>query len=521
MLTMSDYGVTWDEPSYFRAGRSYLEWLSSPSLSTINQYWEINREHPPLTKVLGAITNAIFKKHLGWFDEYVGYRISLLAFIIPMTLTFFSFARAYLGVGTALFVSLALMFHPHLFFHSHIGAMDYAITAMWFVTAYSLWRSEVSWKWTFLASGALGLSLLTKINSLALYTLVVMVLLTPLMRDYGLRGREIVAGQPTPVRQVLLRAPILIVVPILIFYACWPLLWQDPRYQTWFYIRYFASRDLSDLIPTYYLGARYLTPPPWHLPPVLTLLTTPTLIVLLFLIGLFSKVFPIKARVFIFANLIVTLGIISLSPSKHDGIRLFLPAIPFLYLIAGAGLVTTYEYLRGRSQFWKQARISLISSALVVVLLVLTILQSVVRYHPYQTAYFNEMVGGDRGAVAHGLEFEYWCGSYIGALKWLDQHSESTFWVPVCPHLFNYYYSAGLMTHRLKIGERANSQYLVLISRFGYFDSTLWNYFENETPHFSVQAYEENVLNIYALHLGSSIPPSHVSRRFARSVAPL
>ena len=308
------------------------------------------------------------------------------------------------------------------------------------------------------------------------------------------------AGQFMSVRKPVLRVLILTAFPMLMFYLCWPWLWQSPIDRIWDFFNFFTRHQH---IPTYYFGSQY-TEPPWHLPPVLTLLVTPALIVLLFFVGLFSKAFPIRERLFVLANLALAVGIISISPSKHDGIRLFLPAIPFLYLIAGAGLVTTYGYFRELAQSWKQVRHGpLIFSALASFLLGLTIIQSVVRYHPYETAYFNEFVGGDRGAVAHGLEYEYWCGSYIDALKWLDQHSESTFWTPICGHLFAYYYSKGLMTSRLKTGDKAASQYLILPSRLGAFDRTLWNYFNDATPVFSVPAYEENVLNIYALHAGT------------------
>jgi 4-amino-4-deoxy-L-arabinose transferase-like glycosyltransferase len=499
MATLSDYGVALDEPAYFEAGRSYLDWLSSPSLSTIDQHWSVNHEHPPLTKILGGLTNGLFNKQLGWFHEYVAYRISLLAFIIPMTLAFFSFARSHLGVWPALLVSLALMFHPQLFFHAHIGASDYAITAMWFVTAYALWRSEESFRWIFLASVALGLSLLTKINGLSLYAIVALVMLMHLARDYRLHRGERSGGQLALVKQVLLRAATLSAIPILVFYACWPWLWRSPVDRIWSYVAFFIwHRE----IPTYYFGTQYLVPP-WHLPPILTLLTTPTLVVLLFLVGLFSRTFATRVRIFILANLILAIAIISLSHSKHDGIRLFLPAIPFLYLIAGAGLVTIYGYLRERSQGSKWAQyFPLTFSALVVALMGLAIVQSVVRYHPFQTAYFNEIVGGDRGAAALGLEYEFWCGSYIDALKWLERHSESTFWVPYRFRqgaLFEYYYSTGVMKKKLNVANEAGSQFLILPSRPGFFNATLWKYFKNETPVFSVRAYKENVLNIYAI----------------------
>gem|GEM_PF-2288416 len=35
-VTLNHYGVTWDEPVYFKAGDSYFKWWINPSLSTID-----------------------------------------------------------------------------------------------------------------------------------------------------------------------------------------------------------------------------------------------------------------------------------------------------------------------------------------------------------------------------------------------------------------------------------------------------------------------------------------------------
>lgn len=53
-FTVNDYGITWDEGVYFKAGDLYCDWLKNPSLQNIENYWKLNNEHPPLTKVFGG-----------------------------------------------------------------------------------------------------------------------------------------------------------------------------------------------------------------------------------------------------------------------------------------------------------------------------------------------------------------------------------------------------------------------------------------------------------------------------------
>jgi hypothetical protein len=65
---------------------------------------------------------------------------------------------------------------------------------------------------------------------------------------------------------------------------------------------------------------------------------------------------------------------------------------------------------------------------------------ALVRYHPYESTYFNRLAGGLRGAArTHRFPqaTDYWGSSYRQGLAWLRQHAErdATLYVSVLPHI--------------------------------------------------------------------------------------
>src|ERR1044071_8282194 len=57
----------------------------------------------------------------------------------------------------------------------------------------------------------------------------------------------------------------------------------------------------------------------------------------------------------------------------------------------------------------------------IVAVLALSIIP-IVRLHPYQSTYYNELVGGTRGASLR-FETDYWLSSYREAAMWLRAHA--------------------------------------------------------------------------------------------------
>jgi 4-amino-4-deoxy-L-arabinose transferase-like glycosyltransferase len=169
-FTLNDYGITWDEGGYyFKAGDSYFHWLRNPSWQTINTYWEWNHEHPPLAKVLGGMTKYLFHEKLHLLNSISSFRLSVLIFVFFSTYFLFSFVSKLLNHNIAFLTTAAFFFLPRVFFHSHLGAMDYPITVLWFLVIYFFLKGIDKTKWIFVASILLGLALLTKINAFLLY----------------------------------------------------------------------------------------------------------------------------------------------------------------------------------------------------------------------------------------------------------------------------------------------------------------------------------------------------------------
>ena len=54
--TLGHYGITWDGGLYLISGKHYARWMPDPTLYTIVNYWAFDHEYPPLTKILGGIT---------------------------------------------------------------------------------------------------------------------------------------------------------------------------------------------------------------------------------------------------------------------------------------------------------------------------------------------------------------------------------------------------------------------------------------------------------------------------------
>jgi hypothetical protein len=90
------------------------------------------------------------------------------------------------------------------------------------------------------------------------------------------------------------------------------------------------------------------------------------------------------------------------STPKHDGIRLFSSAWPFVILISVSGLYGLQRICGERFR-----------AGMVICLLSLA-LSSVELYasHPYELSYYNRFIGGSRGAEDKGFIVSYWYDAF-------------------------------------------------------------------------------------------------------------
>jgi 4-amino-4-deoxy-L-arabinose transferase-like glycosyltransferase len=397
LLTANDYGPTYDEPHYASAGIRYAEWWSrllrgdfgALEKDEIEAAWGLNHEHPPLQKCSSGFAQR-------WFG---GVLPGLMAMRLPSALWFalavcaiYLFCRGVWGRRGALFGALAFATMPRVVAEAHFDALDMAITAWFFVTAAMLaWAMRrASWPLAVLAGVALGLALMAKLNAFFLPVLLLLWVLLYHRRQWP----KLVA---------------MLVVGLVVFWLGWPWMWVDvaPHFKA--YLAFHAGHAAYNV---WYLGRLYQYAP-WHYPFVIAGVTTPALLLLLALVGIARacrRRWSDADGVLLLLGLIVTLIPNALPSSpKYNGVRLFLPAFPFLAALSGGGFAwveSAAVRLVAREQ--TKARLSVLVAAALGALLLYPGANAVIRTHPYQLAYYNELVGGTAGATRRGFETIYW-----------------------------------------------------------------------------------------------------------------
>jgi len=382
-LTVDDPGLAWDEPFSIGAGGSYASWLAEPSLraETLDRHWGPNHEHPPLAKLLMGISQAVMRDGSPILASRL---VTALLFALLVELVFQFTGRSFGGLA-GLVAAGSLLCMPRVFGHAHFAALDVPMSLTWFVAVMAFARAiERGTHASCALSGiCFGLALLTKVNGIFL----------PLVLagwGLGFHGRRALK----PLVWTLLLGPA-------VFFVGWPWLWHDTLRRL---VEYLAPQWRVP-IPVMYFG-QWDKPAAWHYPLVMTLVTIPVGILFLVVLGSVRAVRefrrqPILSLVAINAAYIIGVFMIPGVP-KYDGVRLFLPAFPFLAILAGLAGKRCWDWLvqRSRKRPWRPL---FVTAAFFV-----TQAGAVWWIHPCELSYYNALVGGLWGADKLGFETTYW-----------------------------------------------------------------------------------------------------------------
>ena len=190
-----------------------------------------------------------------------------------------------------------------------------------------------------------------------------------------------------------------------------PLWWREtfPRLAHYAMLNAGRRGALPD-IPIYYLGQTYLYTLPWHNAWVLMTITVPSGILAAAAIGL-AHGLAIAGRdrlpLYLAVHLVTLPVIRMLGVPAHDGVRLFLPTFFFLAAFAGWGTVRAADGLA------RLAGRGVSAARLALMLLVLgSSAWQLFRIHPYELSYYNDWIGGPRGARRAGFELTYWYDAF-------------------------------------------------------------------------------------------------------------
>jgi hypothetical protein len=201
-------------------------------------------------------------------------------------------------------------------------------------------------------------------------------------------------------------------------YITWPAIWGNP-----FLLladRIIRTTEFTSF-SVLYRGHVYLSENlPWHYVPTLVGIQLTLPAVILSLVGIVVLLIkgwkrPEQLQLIFLLGAWIIIPVFAASASLipiYDNFRHLLFILPPIILLAGVGLDSILENIQ-----------SLPGKALLVVLLLLPGVLGVIRLHPYEYIYYNEIVGGVDGAVGK-FPLDYWCTSNREAMEFINANAQ-------------------------------------------------------------------------------------------------
>jgi hypothetical protein len=299
-----------------------------------------------------------------------------------------------IGLSAAFF----LAFMPRFISQTSLAALDGGTTFFSVLTLWLFFRSVLfSSSWYLLFSGiALGLTIGSKMTG---GIIIPIISFWFFYRLFASQSNLTLNGLLTPGLHLVFW----LLVGTIVFFVLWPVLWKSPIKQLLFRARGIASFPYSS---GYYRGTSILKPD-FYL--VNLIVTTPIYLLLLSSVGILSIAIFSSGDVILSLLIIWLLApvlILSLPQLGYrDGVRIMMPILPPMSILAGIGVDTSAKFLHSIVGLITRdflVSISLDFSTLIqltiLTLFVLFQIFECYKIHPYYLDYYNQFVGGIDGA---------------------------------------------------------------------------------------------------------------------------
>ena len=160
-----------------------------------------------------------------------------------------------------------------------------------------------------------------------------------------------------------------------------------------------------------YIGRIYEFSLPWHNGWLLLAITVPVTILVASLFGvIYACLVSRRDRLPLFFLLnLCALPVLRMLPTPaHDGVRLMLPTFFYLAAMAGWGTVAVADLVATRLRWPSPTFSRSLCSAIVLI----PAAWQLIKIHPYELSYYNEVIGGPRQAWRSGQELSYWYDAF-------------------------------------------------------------------------------------------------------------
>ncbi len=213
--------------------------------------------------------------------------------------------------------------------------------------------------------------------------------------------------------------------PSLLGYAVgvifWPAAIQDPLKHPLQALKNFEKFSLVHIYEIFEGKKYYMKDFPWYYEPKSMFITIPLFVLIglaitLILSSLHHKKIKIWPIVFlVFASAFPIVYVIYKQSALYSSWRHLLFIYPTVVVLAAIGWQRLIHLINLKSMRWIPVGI--------LVLLAGKVGAWMIKNHPYQYLYYNEIVGGVKGAYG-SYETDYWCQSPRAAIEWLLDHEK-------------------------------------------------------------------------------------------------
>ncbi len=444
LLVVDDFGITWDEPVHFASGDLYLDrildsgWFMSLSDSDFEGSMQY---YGPVFDIWGAFNYRLFSENLGILAPDNARHLHLiLAGILTVLFTYLLVKRA-LSTRVAVFSALFLIAFPRFLGHSFNNPKDIPLACIFVLSIYlyylRLTTGKKSYSLLLVVAGGIGFA--TRIQ----YVIVPVLILSYTIVYISIKYCKLKHIISKLIASWDIFAALLMSIPMGIVF--WPYFWSDTLVRLQKMVEFYLYHKTQARLLIRYGGEDYIPGNnlPWHYAPVMLALTTPLITMGFFLLGFLRVIISwIRHRVgdkesgYFFLLLIfwILIGIIPfILPGQrvYGGIRHFLFIIPAFCIVAGIGMDFAISRIAEKIKGWSYA---------VIVPIFIFLFISVLSYHPLYTIYYNELVGGPRGAY-NRYSLENWGNSYKAACKFINENAErnSTVLAMIIPDIPRFY----------------------------------------------------------------------------------
>ncbi|MCA9409446.1 MAG: hypothetical protein KC733_12205, partial [Candidatus Omnitrophica bacterium] len=324
----------------------------------------------------------------------------------------------------ALLSTIMLILSPRLFAHSFFNSKDMIFLSLFTISVFSLLKfiEKRNFKITVIHALTTALAVDVRIPGVLLLALTWM--------GVGLSLCWPKSGKKEIKRNIVMLV-IYTICALGFIVLFWPILWSNPIHH---FVEAFQemSKYPSDGKVLYFGKYVFSTQLPWHYVPGWIFITTPLLYSFLFIIGCCHLAVRVQQNKEIVFNAVILgwffiplMAVIIFKSVMYDAWRQMFFIYPALIIIAASGTRFLYDWIM-KLQNRVKKRVSAIIFKSLLIGYLLSILVTMMQYHPFQNVYFNSVLGPDLSFVKYKFDLDYWGLSYRNALEYILRTDPST-----------------------------------------------------------------------------------------------